>query len=152
MAPPPYRTLAPRPPPEPRPPPTRKSEVAAAWISALLVGGSLAVILPTLPYSLYIPPIGLLPFVIPALRAKALNPKSSLLGYLIWIGFSVWAVVNIPWPEGERPSGGERLNHDGWMWLAVACIEVLASLPLVFMHWAAFRRLQTTAKSQAGEG
>jgi hypothetical protein len=124
--PPPYRT------PAPRPPPTRKSEVTSVWMSVLLVGGSFAVLL---PLDVYLPPLVVPTLAIPAFRAKALNPKSSLLGYLIWIGFCVWAVLNVP----------GLLDGNASVWVPLACMAILANVPLVFAHWAAFRRLRQSA-------
>ncbi len=132
MAPSPYRT------PEPRRPPSRKSAARAAWMSLLIVGGSYAVLL---PLAVYVAPLAAPALVIPALRAKALNPRSHLLNYLIWVGLSAWAIVSFL----------EWIDWNGSVWTLLAAMAVLANLPLVVMHWAAFRRLRTTTVSEAGD-
>ncbi len=125
MAPSPYRT------PAPRPPPTQKSEVTSAWISVLIVGGSFAVLL---PIAYYFAPLAAPALVIPALRAKALNPSSRLINYLIWDGLSAWALFFVL----------DRMEWNGNVWKLMTIMAVLATLPLVVMHWAAFRRLRTS--------
>jgi hypothetical protein len=123
MAPSPYRT------PAPRPPPTRKSEVRSAWMSVLIIGGSFAVLLPC---SVYFAPLAAPALLIPALRAKALNPTSRLLNYLLWVGFCGWASFAV----------GEKLVPDVTVGPFLAFVGGLASLPVVFTHWSAFRALR----------
>jgi hypothetical protein len=125
MTPSPYRT------PAPRPPPTQKGEVVSALVSMLIVGGSYAVLLPMAVYSA---PLALPALAIPALRAKALNPKSSLMGYLIWVGLSAWAIAYVL----------DRIDWNGSVGTMLACMAVSASLPVVVAHWSAFRRLRAS--------
>ncbi len=106
-------------------------------MSLLIVGGSYAVLL---PLAVYVAPLAAPALVIPALRAKALNPKSHLLNYLIWVGLSAWAIVSFL----------ERIDWNGSVWTMLGAMAFTASLPVVVSHWAAFRRLRTFAPEQRG--
>jgi hypothetical protein len=116
-------------PPTPQLPTTRKSEIASACISVLIVGGSYAVLL---PMAVYFAPLAMPALAIAALRSKALNPKSSLMGYLIWVGLSAWAITYVL----------DRIDSNGSVGTMLACMAFCASLPVVVSHWSAFRGLR----------
>jgi len=103
-------------------------------MSVFLVGGSFAVLL---PMAVYFPPLAVA-LVIPAFRAKALNPTGRLLNSLIWIGFSAWAVIAIL----MRLDWNGSMGDIGWV---LAVMAALASLPVVLAHWNRFRQLDQKA-------
>jgi hypothetical protein len=56
------------------------------------------------------------------------------MNYLIWDGLSAWALF----------FALDRMEWNGSVWTLLAFMAVWASLPLIVMHWAAFRRLRTS--------